>query len=107
LRHTSAGVRRNALQVLPRNESSRKAILAARSAFDTDAHVRMTALLALSEMPRSDDAGAVIAEVVERGGLEQDRWLGDAATAAAAAHDFAFLNSPPLQRPIRACSARS
>ena len=105
LRHASAGVRRNALQVLPRNESSRKAILAARSAFDTDPHVRMTALLALSEMPRSDDAAAVIAEFVDRGGLDQDRWLGDAATAAAAAHDFAFLKaiaarSREAQRPL-------
>src|SRR5262249_12123731 len=51
LRHKSAGVRRNAVAVLPRNPESLKEILASGVLEDRDAQVRLAALLALAEMP--------------------------------------------------------
>lgn len=56
LKHPSAAVRKNALRVLPRNEASLKAILAAGVLEDADLHTRKDAFLALSEMPTSADA---------------------------------------------------
>jgi len=91
LRHPSAGVRRNALMVIPRDEASLAAILEAGSLFDGDAHVRMAALLALSEMPANNSAAeAVIASLEDERNLA-DRWIPDAATSAAAAHAGEFL----------------
>jgi HEAT repeat protein len=54
LKHPSAGVRRAAVTVLPRNESSLNAILARKLLDDSDAQVRLAALLATSEMPASE-----------------------------------------------------
>ncbi len=56
LKHPSAAVRKNALRVLPRNEASLKAILAAGVLEDSDLHTRKDAFLALSEMPTSAEA---------------------------------------------------
>ncbi len=49
LRHPSAGVRRNAVQVMPRNARSSGAILAAGLLNDPDAQVRLAALLYLAD----------------------------------------------------------
>jgi putative membrane-bound dehydrogenase-like protein len=93
LRHPSAGVRRNALMVLPRNEASVGAVLAAGLLLDPDAQVRLSALLAVSEMPRSAGAAQAVAEALDRGAVEKDRWLPDAAVSAASAHDLPFLEA--------------
>jgi putative membrane-bound dehydrogenase-like protein len=86
LSHPSAGVRRNALEVLPRTEASARAILSAKVLQDADAQVRLAAFLALSEMPPSDHTAGVIVEELLAGHTERDRWLNDAATTAAAAN---------------------
>ncbi len=91
LTHPSAGVRRNALQVLPRSEASSAKIVASGVVLDADSQVRLAAFLALAEMPASDDAAKAIAQALEKGAIERDRWLPDAALAAAAAHDARFL----------------
>ena len=93
LKHPSAGVRRNALQVLPRDERSANAILAAGSTADADPQVRLAAFLALSERPVSDAVGARLATELVAGKVDGDRWLGEALTVAAAAHDRTFLSS--------------
>ena len=59
--HPSAGVRRNAVQVLPRDARSAGAILAAGLLHDPDAQVRLAALLSLADQPPSDEAGAAVA----------------------------------------------
>jgi putative membrane-bound dehydrogenase-like protein len=93
LRHPSAGVRRNALAVLPRDERAIAAVLAARSLQDRDAQVRLAALLALAELPPSSAAAdAVVAAMANPMNLN-DRWLPEAATSAAAAHDLHFLQA--------------
>jgi putative membrane-bound dehydrogenase-like protein len=91
LRHKSAGVRRNAVAVLPRDPESLQAILQSGVLEDPDAQVRLAALLALAEMPANADAAAAVLHMLERPENAGDRWIPDAATCAAAAHDLAFL----------------
>lgn len=91
LRHPSAGVRRNAVQILPRTDASTLAILQSQVLKDSNQQVRLMALLALADMPPSAEAAeAVLTSFASIGG---DRWLRDAAIAAAARHDEAFLKS--------------
>ena len=93
LTHPSAGVRRAALQALPKDETLVKVVAGAKLLNDPDAQVRLAALLALSEVPSSDDAGKLVASAVLGGQAVRDRWLGDAATSAAASHALPFLAS--------------
>jgi uncharacterized protein len=93
LKHPSAGVRRNAALVLPRNGDSVRALLGAGALADSDPQVRLAALLALAEMPASAEAGRAVAEMLARPENHEDRWIPDAATAAGAAHDIHFLKA--------------
>lgn len=93
LAHKSAGVRRNAVAVLPRTKESTDAILAAKLLDDGDPQVRLATLLALSEMPANIGAAAAIAACVNKAENATDRWLPDAAISAAAAHDVHFLTA--------------
>jgi uncharacterized protein len=100
LKHPSAGVRRNALQVLPRNAQS--AAAASGLLADPDPQVRLAALLCLADQPASDEAAKALAGAVWRGIARDDRWLADAATAAAARNDFAFLKAMAVRNGDRA-----
>src|SRR5207237_7281031 len=93
LKHKSSGVRRNAVQVLPHDQKSVRAILESGALHDEDAQVRLMALLSLAEMPASSEAGRAIAEMLADDSTTRERWLMDAATSAAAAHDLPFLKS--------------
>jgi uncharacterized protein len=96
LKHPSAGVRRNAIQVLPRNANSVSAIVSAGLLRDHDAQVRMAAFLGLAEQPASGVAADGIVLALRGGNVANDVWLPDAATAAAAKNDAAFLKSLPM-----------
>ncbi|MCA9121769.1 MAG: ThuA domain-containing protein [Planctomycetales bacterium] len=91
LEHPSAGVRQNALRVLPVGEASRSAIVSLDALKDRDPQVRLAAALALAEMPEGDDAGHSIAQLVQDPAMTDDRWLADALTSAAATHATPFL----------------
>jgi putative membrane-bound dehydrogenase-like protein len=91
LKHPSAGVRRNAVQVLPLDPKSADAIVDAGLARDPDPQVRLMALLALADQPPGEKAGPAV--VGSLGDSATDRWLGDAATAAAARNPDQFLRS--------------
>jgi len=108
LKHPSAAVRRAAAMVLPRTEASMKALLAAKLLDDPDAQARMAALLALSEMPASDAAGAATLAMLQDPRNSDDRWIPDAATAAAARNDAGFLKAVLASfKPERAAAASS
>jgi putative membrane-bound dehydrogenase-like protein len=93
LKHPSAGVRRNAVQVLPRDEKSVAAILAAGLTRDQDPQVRLMALLALADQPATMESGkAVVAALVDPQNAG-DKWIPDAATAAAAKNSESFLKA--------------
>ena len=91
LRHPSAGVRRNALQVLPHQAGTVKAITQAGCLHDNDAQVRLAALLALADAPEAPSAAEAVLAALKDPTTLQDRWLADAATSAAAAHAEPFL----------------
>ncbi len=92
LAHRSAGVRRNALQVLPQTPASVDAIVASGLTKDEDAQVKLAAILALADMPATPAAGRQVAQLAA-GAAEtmNDRWLADAVTSAAAVQAFGFL----------------
>lgn len=100
LKHPSAAVRRAALMTLSRSvegaqgtpATSLKSILMANSLEDKDAQVRMAALLACAEMPSFDGAAApAIVAMLQKPENFGDRWIPDAAIAAAARNDARFL----------------
>ena len=93
LRHPSAGVRRAAVMTLPRSEATAHAILEAKLLADKDAQVRMAALLALADLPASQAAGSAIFAALQDSANTEDRWIPDAAVAAAAKNDAAFLKT--------------
>ncbi|MEZ6087524.1 MAG: c-type cytochrome [Pirellulaceae bacterium] len=91
LTHPSAGVRRNAIAVLPHDSRGLQMLLKHGSLFsDSDAQVRLQATLSLADMPSSDDAGVLLAELSRR---PTDPVLVDALTAAAATHATPFLEA--------------
>ena len=91
LQHPSAGVRRAALMVVPRNSGSLTALLRGGLLEDDDAQVRLAALLAVSEMPPLEGAGSAVFAMFQEKRNAGDRWIPDAVTAAAARNDAAFL----------------
>ncbi|MFM7149374.1 MAG: PVC-type heme-binding CxxCH protein, partial [Gemmataceae bacterium] len=93
LGHPSAGVRRNAVQVLPSSDQSTQTILNSSVLKDPDFQVRLMAFLALAGQPSSDQAGKALAEVLHRSEDLDDRWIPDAVTSAAAAHARPFLEA--------------
>jgi len=93
LQHPSAGVRRNALQALPVSAETTDAVLSAELLNDSDAQVRLAAILALADQAEHADAGAAIAGLVRNAGYSSDRWIADALTSAAAMHAVPFLAS--------------
>ena len=91
LKHPSAGVRRNAVQVLPSTAASAEAIVAAGLTNDEDSQVKLAAILALADMPATPAAGKQVAQVAAGAEAMSDRWLADAVTSAAAVQAFGFL----------------
>ena len=91
LKHRSAAVRRNALAVLPRDESLADLILESKILDDADPQVRLAALLALAESPADADAAESLAAQFSQAKMVSDPHLLDALTAAAAAHGELLL----------------
>jgi len=91
LSHPSAGVRRNALQVLPATPESTRHILAAEMTRDVDSQVRLAALLALADAPADLEAGELLARHVTDQAPLSDRWIRDAVTSASAVHHTGFF----------------
>jgi uncharacterized protein len=101
LMHPSAGVRRAAVQVLPPDGTwtplpagiQADPAIAKIVVLDPDPQVRLAALLALADTPASTEVARVLVDALDRGKVDGDRWLPDAATAAAAAHARPFLKA--------------
>ena len=89
LTHPSAGVRRNAIAVLPHDEAGLSLLLQHDELFrDGDAQVKLQAILTLADMPASTEAGGLVANLAS---VDTDRVLIDALTAAAAKHAISYL----------------
>jgi len=105
LHHPSAGVRKAAVDVMPKTPEGCDAILAANVVADENPQVRKSALLALSDMPPSPRAGAAIFSILRRPENANDQWITDAAAIAACRHDASFLEAVFAGHPAESSSA--
>ena len=105
LRHPAAAVRRAAVMVLPRDAAGATAVLAANLLDDADAQVRLAALLTLAEAPVSEAVAQAVFALIRRPLNAADRWIADAATAAAARQDAGFLRAVLAASPAPAGGA--
>ncbi|MEO7413920.1 MAG: PVC-type heme-binding CxxCH protein [Opitutaceae bacterium] len=93
LKHPSAGVRRSAVQVLPRTAATATSIASGNLLKDADAQVRLAALLALAESPNVPAVGPAIRGMLVAQTATLDRWSGDAAKMAATTQSEGFIAS--------------
>jgi len=91
LKHPSAGVRMNAVKVLPRDAATVAAIDRAGLLDDPSAHVRLAVLEALSECPPLDLAADLVVRALRDRRTLADPILADAATSAAAVQSAGVL----------------
>jgi hypothetical protein len=93
LKHPCAGVRKTAVQVLPRNAASVETLLTADALHDKEPLVTLNALLALSEMPATPAAGNAVLTRLAQMGATEDRWLPDAFACNLTAHEGKLLKT--------------
>jgi hypothetical protein len=116
LHHPAASVRRAALMMLPRNAQLLEDILAAGilpdraspwtveytvgtgTLQDANAHVRLEALLALSELPASPRAASAINDMFWHTENARDPWLPDAVAMAGVRQGPGFLRDLVVRR---------
>ncbi|GAB3898782.1 hypothetical protein GCM10028803_18860 [Larkinella knui] len=93
LKHACAGVRKTAVQVLPRTETAASALLQANSLNDQEPLVVLNTLLALSEMPTSPTVETAILTRLNTAREVNDRWLPDAFACALTSHDGKLMHT--------------
>jgi len=93
LTHPAAGVRKTALQVLPKTPAVQEAILKANILNDADLNTRLTAMVTLAEMPVSSEVGKAVFTASQVAENETDPALGQALFMASARHQDGFKAS--------------
>jgi len=93
LSHPAAGVRKAAQSVLPQTQQSVAAMLSTGALTDKDLNARLNALLVLSRMPASVEAGREIYRASKDPALVADEWLPEATWIAATRHQEGFLKA--------------
>jgi putative membrane-bound dehydrogenase-like protein len=91
LNHPAAGVRKAAIQALPRNSEANQAIINSGVLQDPDEHTRLQAILATVEMEPSEQTGRILYAIESDTGLEKDMWLSQALKLAANKHEIGYL----------------
>ncbi len=81
MKHSSAAVRKQAVQVLPRTAASAKLILDQKMLNDKDSLVVLHSILALIESPSSPAVEAAMARKIAVSQKTTDRWIPDALAA--------------------------
>jgi uncharacterized protein len=90
LSHPSAGVRRAAIEVLPKTAASFQAINKAKLFEDKDYRVRLAAVLATTEMASSAEIGKALVSMAEKEENFSDMWLRHALTIASKLNEAEF-----------------
>lgn len=91
LSHPCSGVRKTAVQLLPRNEASVKVLLEQNSLNDKEPLVVLNTLLALSEMPLTAESEKALLTRMEQSTEINDRWLPDGFASVLTSHKQALL----------------
>lgn len=87
LNHPAAGVRKAAIQALPKNTSTRDAILESGVLEDQEGTTRLAAMLSTIEMPSSAEIGEALYEASQDSTVMEDKWLAEALKLAANKHE--------------------
>ncbi len=90
LSHPAAGVRRTAIEVLPKNDALFQAMNHAKSFDDKDLRVRLAAVLATTDMKPSAEIGNVLVNIAEKEENVSDEWLKQSLTVAAKLNEESF-----------------
>lgn len=90
LKHTSAGVRRAAIQVLPETPVTFKAMQQANAFDDKDMRVRLAAALSVAGMGTSGEIGQALMNMAEKEENIADTWLRHALTITGKLHEETF-----------------
>ncbi|MDX1967235.1 MAG: c-type cytochrome, partial [Planctomycetaceae bacterium] len=94
LKHPSAGVRRNAVQVLPPTKDAVQQLIGSGILNDREPQVVLAAVLALADLPAGSEAAATTVGLsTGKTGAMRDRWLADAVTSAAANQGVGYLQA--------------
>lgn len=91
LSHPSPGVRKAAMQVLPKTFQTRRAFVEADVINDPDPQTQLAALLAMSEMPALANVGEALYKLSKSEEIAEDLWRSQALMIAAATHKEGFL----------------
>ncbi len=95
LSHPAAGVRKAALDVLPKNANTLDIIQKTGMLNDKNLNTRLTAILVISELPESVEAGKILYTASLNAENGQDDWLSRAIFAGVGRHTAGFLASVP------------
>jgi azurin len=109
LRHPAAGVRKAALQVLPVDGTTLQRLQSSGLLEDKDPHTRLAALLTLSQLPPSEEVGALLYKLAKAPEVQNDEWLAQAVIASAAKHRAGYLRAYAAEmgdQPYRALAQR-
>lgn len=90
LSHPSAGVRRAAIQVLPKTTASFVAMQKAKAFQDNDLRVRLAAILATTDIKPSAEIGNVLLNMAEKEENVSDTWIKHALTIASKINQETF-----------------
>ena len=90
LLHPAAGVRRAAIEVLPKNNTTFAAMQKAKLFEDKDLRVRLAAVLATTDMKPSAEIGNVLVNMAEKEENVSDEWLRHGLTIAGKLNEETF-----------------
>jgi uncharacterized protein len=91
LSHPCSGVRKNAVQLLARNEGSVKVLLEKNLLNDKEPVVALNTLLALSEMPLTAESEKALMSHLEQSTDINDRWMPDAFASVLTSHNQVLM----------------
>ncbi|MGE7776390.1 PVC-type heme-binding CxxCH protein [Chitinophaga sp. NPDC101104] len=93
LKHPASGVRKAAVEVLPKTAKGQAALIASGILQDRDLQVRLAAIKQLVEYPESEAAGAAVYHMSAVAQNGKDPFLAKALLAAAVRHEKGFLSA--------------
>jgi putative membrane-bound dehydrogenase-like protein len=91
LTHPAPAVRKAAIEVLPKTAAGLAAIIKANVINDTDARVRLAAILAIADAAADSQAGKLVYDAAADAVNANDEWIGKALLAAATTHQKGYL----------------
>jgi len=97
LSHPAAGVRKAALEVLPRTQQTTDVIQKLGMINDPNLNIRMNTYLALATLPSSVEVGKALYTASTDAKNEGDEWLAKSLFAAATKHDDGFISAMPKE----------